>query len=470
MIIGQPLLTYKDSQPNKPAIITNSRIVTYQDMTIHIASIQSYLMSKLGTGSEIRIALKLGNEPAFLETYFAAILLGYQVIPIDPKWTKAELEHVLDSSRPNLIVNSHVYQEIISHPSTSIEAIATPLDIFYIGFTSGSTGTPKGFKRHHQSWTDSFAGCTEAFELNSHDIYSAPGPLCHSLSLFAATYAIHTGATLLLSEKFQVLELLQSLVTERVTVLFVVPTMLQAMINELETRQIPSVTRILSSGAKWNLSTKDSIRELFPYAERIEYYGASETSFITYLNEAGYLVKPQSVGKAFPGVEVIVRNKDGKEANVNEVGLLYIRSTMIFSGYLHDEEQPALNEITVGDLAYIDEEGYITLVGREKNMIISGGLNIYPEEIELHLKKLQSIEEVVVTGIEDDYWGEKVVAFIKWKHNQNINEENLKKHCLTGLAAFKCPKAFYEIKDVPLTSSGKVDRKKLFNNILELRK
>ncbi|WP_456277839.1 AMP-binding protein [Bacillus sp. AK128] len=463
MTIGQELLTYKHSQPNKAAIIYKNRTITYIEFINHIESIQNYLKRLYGEQNDVRIALKLGNEPAFLEVYYAAILLGYKCIPIDPKWTAINLENVLKTSKPELIVTAEVYEEMLRSPvTTAIEAIARPLDIFYIGFTSGSTGTPKGFQRHHYSWTESFDGCDQAFKLTDEDIFSAPGPLCHSLTLFAATYSLHIGATFVLTEKFESKELLESLVTNEVSVLFVVPTMLQAVINEDINSPILSLKKILSSGAKWNTASKNKIKSLFPKSERYEYYGASETSFISYLDENQNLTKPQSVGRAFPGVEVLIKDKEGNIKQPNEVGLLYIRSSMIFSGYLHDlQNKTQLEEITVGDLAYIDEEGFITLVGREKNMIISGGLNIYPEEIELHLKKLELIDEVVVTGKEDEYWGERVVAFIKWRDEQRLDDQFLKEHCLKELPAYKYPKVFYPVKTIPLTSSGKVDRNEL---------
>jgi long-chain acyl-CoA synthetase len=353
---------------------------------------------------------------------------------------------------------------MISYAPISMRATANPLNIFYIGFTSGSTGTPKGFQRHQRSWIDSFTGCNEAFQLSSKDIYCAPGPLCHSLSLFAAVYAIHIGASLVLSEKFEAQLLLDSIVKAEVSVLFVVPTMLQGFLHAESAIQIPSVTKILSSGAKWNPSMKKRVQRLFPNSERIEYYGASETSFISYLDEKGSLLKPSSVGKAFPGIEVTIKDRNGENLLSGEVGLLHVKSSMIFSGYLHEPLDQLLEEITVGDLAYIDEQGFITLVGREKNMIISGGLNIYPEEIEQHLKSIEAIEEVVVAGLVDDYWGEKVIAFIKWKQDHFEGKQSLTDYCRKGLASYKCPKAFYSVDHIPYTISGKVARNELLEN------
>jgi long-chain acyl-CoA synthetase len=464
MIIGEHLNEFKAVQPDKAAIITQDSSINYQDFVSHIESIQNYFEDKLDNKLDTRIALKLGNEPSFLEVFFAATMLGISCIPLDPKWTREELDHVIGISKPDLNVTKDMYEQMMTYSPVSIRATANPLDIFYIGFTSGSTGTPKGFQRHQRSWIDSFTGCNEAFQLTSKDIYCAPGPLCHSLSLFAAVYAIHIGATLVLTEKFEAQSLLDSMVKTEVSALFVVPTMLQGLLQAESTIPISSATKILSSGAKWNPSMKKRVQSLFPNSERIEYYGASETSFISYLDEKGGLLQPLSVGKAFPGVEVTIKDKNGKKLLPGEVGLLHVKSSMIFLGYLHEPFDQLLEEITVGDLAYIDEQGFITLVGREKNMIISGGLNIYPEEIEQHLKKLEAIEEVVVTGQADDYWGEKVVAIIKWKQDQIESDQSLTEYCRNGLASYKCPKAFYSVEGIPYTISGKVARNGLLAN------
>jgi long-chain acyl-CoA synthetase len=461
MILGQNLTNYQYTQPSKPAIIIKNTKISYEQFSKYVGSIQHFLEKEKGLHKGSRVALKFGNEPAFLQTFFAAALLGFSCIPLDPKWTQTELDHVLGESEPDIVVTPHVYEEMIKYPSQPIRLEANPFDIFYVGFTSGSTGRPKGFLRHHKSWTDSFEGCNKVFQLTSEDIYCAPGPLCHSLTLFAAIYAIHIGATLVLSPSFNATPVLDSMVKHHVTVIFVVPTMLQAMLDsEIE---VPSLTKILSSGAKWLPSMKEKVKTQFLNSERFEFYGASETSFITYLDEKGYREKPSSVGKAFPGAEVTIKDANGKSLPVNEIGLLYVKSSMIFSGYIkHPKEE--FQEITVGDLAYIDDKGYITLVGREKNMIISGGLNIYPEEIESHIKKLDQVEEVVVTGIEDEYWGEKVVAFIKWKQHKELSNQKLKDYCQEGLASYKCPKLFYSINDIPYTSSGKIARNELGKN------
>ncbi|MFZ3590632.1 AMP-binding protein [Bacillus sp. DJP31] len=462
MIIGEHLQDYQSIQPSKPAIITENQMITYEQFVYNIMKIQKYLTKHFGNQPKLRIALQFKNEPAFPEVFFAAVMLGHSCVPLDPKWNGNELNSALESSKPDLLVTHKIYDEMMKVEPRKLMYEAVPTDIFYIGFTSGSTGKPKGFLRHHTSWIDSFEGCSKAFELTNEEVYCAPGPLCHSLSLFAAVYALHIGATLVLPDKFEPKAVQNIIKNTSVTTLFVVPTMLQAMVDD-EVGTLPKVKNILSSGAKWSSELKEKIGFIFSNANRTEFYGASETSFITYQDERGFRKRPTSVGKAFPGVDITIKDTNGNALAPNEIGQVHIKSSMLYSGYLHQPQIKQVDELSVGDLGFMDEEGYLILVGREKNMIISGGLNIYPEEIEGYLKKIEDVEEVVVTGIADDYWGERVVALIKWKLGSSHTDSYLKECCKQGLAAHKCPKEFYSVEDFPYTSSGKVARKETLN-------
>ncbi|MFD1736434.1 AMP-binding protein [Bacillus salitolerans] len=461
MCIGNNFTQIIEKDRQKIGLIYEEKTLSYEQLVQHIGSIQQYLLDTLGTQEKTRrIALKLGNEPSFIEVFFASVMLGYSCIPLDPKWTDEQLDYVLKNSKPDLIVTNDLYQEMLQVTSCSLRSFAKLGDLFYIGYTSGSTGRPKGFMRNQQSWIDSFNGSNEAFQISEHDIIAAPGPLCHSLSLFAAVYAIHIGATFILHRHFEGQGVIASLQKYNATTMFVVPTMLKAMLDQ-KYDEVLSIAKILSSGAKWLPTQKQEIRRLFPNSERIEFYGASETSYISYLNEEGFNRYPNSVGKVFPGVTVTIKGQNGHKLRANEIGLIFVNSTMLFSGYLEDQIDSALNELTVGDLGYISEDGYLTLVGRQKNMIISGGLNIYPEEIEAFLKKHTCVEEAAVVGVPDEYWGEKVVALIKIKSRQALSKEDIVSFCKSGLSSYKCPKVFYSVQDFPYTSSGKIARTQL---------
>jgi long-chain acyl-CoA synthetase len=481
MIIGTTIKDRAQTTPNKRAIITTNEEISYGELYKRILLIQQNLIQILGKEKEKKIAIFIGNETSFLETFFAAITLGWIAVPIDPKWSVRELQMILDECRPDLVVYSQAFEHQSIHfkiPAINVNALKqenhiveiewadNEEQIFYIGYTSGSTGKPKGFMRHHRSWLESFKGAEIAFDLSCEDSFYAPGPLCHSLSLFAAVHAIHMGVTFYLTENFQPAHALELLENEPITVLYAVPTMLYALANEYRkhNKQNDRLNKILSSGAKWPAEQKQLVKSVFVRAKRYEFYGASELSFVTYLDEEGNRKRPESVGIPFPNVEIFILREDGTEADVGEIGTLYVKSNLVFSGYVNEHE--ALQEVfcgdlaTVGDLAFWDEEGYITLVGRKKNMIISGGLNIYPEEVEAHIRKHPDVHEAAVIGVKDQYWGEKLVALIQWKEGAGRSVADLKDYCRKHLASYKCPREFYEVTQMPLTSSGKIAREK----------
>jgi long-chain acyl-CoA synthetase len=481
MIIGTTIENTARTMPNKRAIITKNEEISYSELYNRILCIQQNMIQMLGRDQEKKIAIFIGNESSFLETFFATITLGWIAVPIDPKWSLRELQIIMDECRPDLVVYSQEFEQQTAHfeiPAVTINALkhenhnvelewADKVEqIFYIGYTSGSTGKPKGFMRHHRSWLESFCGAEKAFDLSCEDSIYAPGPLCHSLSLFAAVHAIHLGASFYLTENFHPAYAMELLENEPITVLYAVPTMLYALIDEYRkhNKQNAQLKKILSSGAKWPAEQKQFIKSVFVHAKRYEFYGASELSFVTYLDEEGNKKRPESVGIPFPNVEIFIRREDGTEADVGEIGTLYVKSNLVFSGYVNESEE--LQDVfcgdlaTVGDLAFRDEEGYITLVGRKKNMIISGGLNIYPEEVEAFLRKHPDVYEAAVIGVKDEYWGEKLVALIQWKEGAIGSVTDLKEYCRKHLASYKCPREFYEVTQLPLTSSGKIAREK----------
>ncbi|MBE3102852.1 MAG: AMP-binding protein, partial [Bacilli bacterium] len=250
-----------------------------------------------------------------------------------------------------------------------------------------------------------------------------------------------------------------------ITTLYVVPTMFASLVKELgkgDGRQ--KITRLISSGAKWEEGLKQKVRNQFQEAQLYEFYGASELSFVTYLDNQGNIQKPGSVGKPFHNVEISIR-KDGREVTLGEVGLLYVKSDMVFIEYYQNYAET--NRVfdngwaTVGDLAKQDEEGYLTILGRENNMIITGGLNVYPEEIESVLLQMLEIEEVIVLGIPDDYWGEKIHAIVKIKEGQTLKKQVITSYCRKQLANYKVPRTYHFLDSFPYTSNGKIARGEL---------
>jgi len=464
--------------PEKTAIISENGDITYGELASQITTNQKRLSHQLLDLKGKRVALLLENGIDFLSMFFAVSASGGIAIPFDPKWSGHQFTMVLQDCDPDLIiVHKNLQSKIPGHenwPVVTMEHFnqieprdkkpqsGNEQDIFYIGYTSGTTGTPKGFMRTHQSWFACFEDCQHVFELQSQDHILSPGPLVHSHFLFAAVQALHMGATLNVCKSFTPEAVLQKMHEHSISVLYIVPTMFESLL-QTSNEQVHSLRKVISSGAKWKKESKERVPKLFPNAQMIEFFGASELSFVTYLMPHEHEQKGETVGRAFPNVELQVEKSDGSLTKPNEIGQLYVKSPWVFSGYLNRPEETAKvfhdGWVTIGDLASIDEKGYVTIIGRKHNMIISGGLNIYPEEVEPVFADLPQIEEIAVLGVEDAYWGEKVVAVLSV--NQPIEKESLDQYGKRYLPSYKCPKEYYVVDQLPHTSSGKVARKKV---------
>ncbi|MGY3839270.1 AMP-binding protein [Bacillus atrophaeus] len=502
MNIADQIKSYAIISPDKTAIKTKKRKLTYQELDLSTNKVAHALLDHNRSKGR-KLAIIMDNSIEFLQVFLGAAKAGWVAVPLDPKWSSREVELVLEECVPELVVTEAAYlgklkttfqkfqvQTIEIDRGENIKTSyktfdnwtsdfpdTSPLDtchedILLIGFTSGTTGKPKGYLRSHLTWFESFYATNDEFNIGYHDKIIAPGPLVHSLSLYAAIHALFIGAEFYLMEKFEAGAFLDLLITKPSLVVYMVPTMAQAVIEEQkkQCRTICAPKAIISSGAKWSQESKQEVAKYLHTSNIYEFYGSSEASFITVLNPEGNQSKPDSVGRAFRYVEISIRDKEGNEVKTGEIGKIFIKSNMIFSGYfkMPEESKRVMHGewLETGDYAKRDEDNFIFIVGRAKNMIISGGLNIYPEEIEHVLNGLDEIDEAVIAGCPDQYWGEKPVAFIKWKTKQTLTLQEVKDYCGRYLASFKKPRDIIHVDSFPYTSSGKIARKRLIDKYL----
>ncbi|UKS58673.1 acyl-CoA synthetase [Bacillus toyonensis] len=459
-------------QPNKIAIKENDRALTYKEWFESVCKVANWL--RVTESKNKTIAIVLENRMEFLQLFAGAAMAGWVCVPLDVKWKKDELKERLAISNPDMVVTERYKLNDISDEEGRVLAIDEwkqrienylPTDYpgenvqnapFYMGFTSGSTGKAKAFLRAQQSWVHSFDCNVHDFHMRKEDSILIAGTLVHSFFLYGAISALYEGQTVHVMRKFIPDQVLDKLETENISVMYTVPTMLESLYKE--NRIIENKIKIISSGAKWEAEAKEKIKSIFPYAKKYEFYGASELSFVTALVDDESEKKPNSVGKPCHNVQVRICNEAGEEVQLGEIGTVYVKSDQFFMGYILDGVLvPELTEegwMTVHDVGYKDEEGFIYIVGREKNMILFGGINIYPEEIESVLYTHQAVEEIVVVGVKDSYWGEKPVAIVKG----SATKQQLKSFCLQRLSSFKIPKEWYFVDEIPYTNSGKVAR------------
>jgi acyl-CoA synthetase (AMP-forming)/AMP-acid ligase II len=353
-------------------------------------------------------------------------------------------------------------------PTDSADVCEPDADaVFYAGFTSGSTGIPKGYCRSHRSWVESFEICLKTFGPDGARCVLVPGRDSHSLFLFGILLGLWTGAGAVLQNVFSAARALDTLRSGVAPCLVAVPSQLLLMLDLARHRALPpvdAVRLVLISGARWNRSRTAELNALFPNARVIEFYGASETSFIAW-RDAAEDAPAMSVGRPFANVEVQIRQ-----------GLIYLRSPMVFSGYLTGasntsklgeiyDTTAAVREgewISVRDQGYLDPQGWLCLHGRENRMIVTQGKNLFPEAVEAVLETHPAIASASVLGQDDALRGQQLVVVLKLQAaalDSPPTALELRHWCNTRLERWQQPRRWLVCEDWPMTSSGKTDHR-----------
>jgi long-chain acyl-CoA synthetase len=387
--------------------------------------------------------------PQRLVAFLGTIASGRCAAVSDPAWPPA----VLAAVRASL-------------PSSPWDSVPpTPLSPFYTGFTSGSTGLPKGFRRHHGSWTASFDVCLSTFGEAASACILAPGRDSHSLFLFGMLLGLWTGAGVVVQEQFSAAATLATLGSGQTPCLVAVPSQLLLLLEWARHRQlkpVPGVRLILISGARWPRSRTPELQTLFPGARIVEFYGASETSFITW-TESHPDLPDNVVGHPFDTVELEVRASTPDSPD----GLIYVRSPMVFMDYVGaaNDHTAALRDgdwVCVRDLGHLDTQGRLCVAGRESRMLVTLAKKLFPEELEAVLEAHPAIARASVHGVPDTHRGLQVVALIEWattdaSPTRRPDLQAVQDWCRSRLEAFKIPRQIWQHTDWAFTASGKTD-------------
>lgn len=484
MNLVQHILERAQIAPHLIAITDGWEERSYAQLMRRVQQVSNGL--RHGGHTKRNIAILSGNRMEFVELVLGAIYAGCVPILLDPKWPPGEIDKVIRQCEPGLIACegrfasdfAERYNEI---PQLTFDEYQQPgsysawlagfvpdamaeenPELLFIGYTSGTTGRPKGYMRTHLSWLRSFEATEKAFKLNRIKHVLAPGPFVHSLSLFAMMQSLYSLATFHLLPEFDAESVLNLCSREPDMILFVVPTMIDALLRQVasSTAQI-SMQTLISSGGKWPESSKQRCREMFKETKLYEYYGSSEASYISYLEITGE-EQPDSLGKPFDGVHISIRDEQFREVPPGTIGELYIRSEMMFAGYYQLPEETASvfrdGWLRTGDYILLDQDMHLHLAGRASNMIKSGGLKVFPEEVEAVLLRIPAIREVMIFGKPDDRWGEQVTALIGWHGEQRLSLDEIRNYCRPYLASYKIPKQLVTVERFMYTSSGKIAR------------
>ncbi|MFI5284019.1 MAG: class I adenylate-forming enzyme family protein, partial [Candidatus Dormibacterales bacterium] len=332
-------------------------------------------------------------------------------------------------------------------------------------YTSGTTGHPKGAWRPNGVDLANVLQVISIFGFDQDDVHLTCGPGYHSaVSFFTAIHSI-LGATVVLQSKFDAGGALDLIARHRVTTTFMAPILLQRLVDEQERspRDVSSLRALLLGAAPCPQSLKAKAEAVLGQV-LWEFYGATETGINTVLGPADQLRKPGSCGTAVPGQEIRLVSEDGDEAVVGEPGELMVRNTWLAEYYRRpDATSGSLHDgfFSVGDIAYRDEEGYFYICDRRIDMIISGGVNVYPAEVEAALSAHPAVQDVAVIGVPDEVWGESVKAIVQRRPSATVTEVELIAFCGERLAGFKKPRSVDFVDELPRDAAGKLLKRRL---------
>ena len=440
-LVHSPLARWAQSRPQQVAIDDGHTSLTFAQLHAAVQQ-QAAALQERHAPPTVFVDDALGTIDQMV-SFLAIISSGRCAAVSDPDWPDA------------------VRQRVQSGFSSATADVDAPHAIspFYIGFTSGSTGMPKGFRRHHQSWTESLRICLDTFGADAASCVLAPGRFSHSLFLFGMVLGLWSGAGVVVQDRFSASRMVDTLRSGRTPCLVAVPSQLLVLL-ELASRRhvapIDGLRLILISGARWMRERTPDLQALFPQARIVEFYGASETSFMAWMDADAH-APAQAVGRPFANVDIDIRQPQPPLGT----GQIFVRSHMLFMDYvgIEPDHTAAVRDgdwLSVRDMGYVDATGLLCLVGRENRMLVTQGKNLFPEEVEAVLMAHPEVVNVSVQGVPDAIRGQQVVAMLQLNPS-TMTTADLTRLCRARLEGYKVPKRFMVCSDWPMTASGKTD-------------
>lgn len=475
--------------PGKIAAEDSFRKVSYSTLgkRINAAAKMALREPLLAGGRHCGILSK--NRIEYLELVAGLPEAGIATATINPLLSAREIRDICNDARVKVLFVDAPNEQAVSAVSfDSVEKIivfgdqyeqwlaqaqdGTPLPgadqehPFTIPYTSGTTGQPKGVLVSMRSRVRTFSGMQSCYGcFGPDDRFLALAPLCHGAGLLFPLATVYFGGFTRIMDSFDAERVLGSLNEDSISGVFMVPTHFQRIFtlpDALLRKMSPyrHLRTIISNAAPLSQALKERTIAYFGEGLLHETYGSTEGGVVSNLQPADQLRKFQCVGQPFPDTEISIRAENGEECAAGEIGELFSRSPYLFNGYWQrdsDTEQAIRDGwCTVGDLARRDDEGYVYIVDRKKDMIITGGINVYPREIEESLLRHPDIDDAAVVGIADEKWGERIKAFVVTQENAPLDHVELRRHCEKSLARFKVPGEFEAINQIPRNASGKI--------------
>ncbi len=451
------------------------------------------LLCELGLRPADRVAVQAEKTQAMLELYVGALLAGVVFLPLNPAYTANEVEYFLRDATPSLLICDPKNYETLNPLALdcSVETVLTLAadesgslvelrnkqapgfqaiprkgdDLAALLYTSGTTGRSKGAMLTHSALASNSQALKEYWHFTSDDVLIHALPIFHTHGLFVATnISLMTGSKCIFMNSFDA-ETIRDYMPQATT-LMGVPTFYVRLLKTPDLAEAAADMRLFVSGSAPLLEeTHNSWSEITGH-KILERYGMTETNMNTSNPYAGER-RAGTVGFPLPGIEVVVNDPDtGKEMAVGEIGILEVRGPNVFAGYwkMPEKTKEELREngfFITGDLGKIDTDGYVHIVGRSKDLIITGGYNVYPKEIEILIDDMEGVYESAVIGVPHNDFGETVVAAVVLNQGFILTQEKILELLSPTLARFKQPRKIIIVKELPRNAMGKVQKNML---------
>jgi acyl-CoA synthetase (AMP-forming)/AMP-acid ligase II len=484
------------SRANKVAVVEGDERLTWRDVSDRTARLANAL-ARQGVNRGTKVAVFLPNRVQYVETVYAVAGLGAAVVPVSYRFVAREVQQALEySGATTAIIDANLlevfeaalagmdrpipahnvlvvgpgetgpyrsYDEVLVGSSASLDYLTLDEDdVYHLAFTGGTSGKPKACsipqRLARQLWYD----ITVEIGIREHDTMLIAGPFYHGMGFSWALQQLMVGGTIVMQRTFDARGVLQLIDRERITATPMAPTMYTMLLEvaDKDTFVVSSMKYLVSAAAPLMSVTKEALMEFFSGAGLFELYGSTEVGFFSVLKPEDQRRKVRCAGLPWAGGELRVLAPNGNEAGPGEVGLIYKRGARLGTGYY---EQPDATDktfggewISSGDLGRFDDEGYLYVVDRVDDMIISGGVNIYPTEVEDVLVSHPDIIEAAVTGVAHPKWGQTVVAHVVLREGSAVDEGTLDAFCMERMAAYKRPRKYLFLAELPKNASGKL--------------
>jgi acyl-CoA synthetase (AMP-forming)/AMP-acid ligase II len=498
--------------PDKIALREGEFQLTYRELGQQSAALAQFLAAQ-GVRAGDRIAILDLNSHAFFEAYYAAAAAGAILVPLNVRLAAVEIQGILRDAGARFLVAhpcfaglveealdqatplegilwtaggsmspgipGHTWEEALATRTAAWEPVAVdPTEVAQLYYTSGTTGDPKGVMLSHRNVCLHAQGAVTELGLTDEDVWGHIAPMFHLADAWATFAVTWVGGTHVMVPSFEAQLVLETIEQEHITLSNLIPTMLNLMVKHpsLSAYDLSSLRVILSGGAPIAPELVCTIMETFG-CDYIQTYGMTETSpylTLSVLKEhlralplEQQLIYKAKTGRPFCTVELKVVDEHDQPVRTDgrQVGEILVRGDTVTRGYWQrsEETRAAFSNgwLRTGDLAVLDDEGYVDIVDRKKDMIISGGENVFSIEVENVLSTHPAVLEAAVVGMPDEKWGEVVKGVVALKSGQEASESELIQHCRERLAGFKAPRSIVFLPQLPKTGSGKIYKKGL---------